>query len=211
MNYIVAPTSDYLAHSAKGSEWKKHKYIKKADGKYYYPNSYEGGRHLPNDEKSSNKEKNHTSYNNTIEKISDLTGMKEESIDELITIAETKGFDSDEYKEKCQILSEGDPDMYNRINRILMADVITDDKESLNDYTKRMAEKVVNGEFGDGEERKEALGYNYERVQTKANEIIKKENEKKQKARISKNYKSLKHGIEFPAYVVKPSKKIIYW
>lgn len=27
----------YLSHSAKGSTWKKHKYIKKENGRYYYP------------------------------------------------------------------------------------------------------------------------------------------------------------------------------
>lgn len=35
-----------ILHSAKGSEWEKHKYIKKLNGDYYYPDSYEGGRHL---------------------------------------------------------------------------------------------------------------------------------------------------------------------
>lgn len=39
-------SSAYLEHSYKGSEWKKHLYIKKKDGKYYYPDNYEGGRHL---------------------------------------------------------------------------------------------------------------------------------------------------------------------
>lgn len=42
-----------IRHSAKGSEWKEHKYIKKIDGSYYYPKSYKGGRHLP--EGSSNQ------------------------------------------------------------------------------------------------------------------------------------------------------------
>lgn len=50
----------WLIHSQKGSEWKKHQYIKREgtsgkledDGKYYYPDSYEGGRHLPNGNKS---------------------------------------------------------------------------------------------------------------------------------------------------------------
>lgn len=45
----------WLIHSQKGSEWKKHQYIKREgtsgkledNGKYYYPDSYEGGRHLP--------------------------------------------------------------------------------------------------------------------------------------------------------------------
>lgn len=43
----------YVCHSAKGSTWEKHKYIKRIDGTYYYPDSYEGGRHLPNGDGSS--------------------------------------------------------------------------------------------------------------------------------------------------------------
>lgn len=33
-----------LVHSAKGSEWEKHKYVKKIDGVYYYPIGYDKGR-----------------------------------------------------------------------------------------------------------------------------------------------------------------------
>lgn len=36
-----------IQHSAKGTTWEDHKYIKRIDGTYYYPDSYEGGRHLP--------------------------------------------------------------------------------------------------------------------------------------------------------------------
>lgn len=35
-----------LIHSAKGSTWEKHKYVKRIDGTYYYPNGYEGGRNI---------------------------------------------------------------------------------------------------------------------------------------------------------------------
>lgn len=55
----------WLIHSQKGSEWKDHKYVKREgtpgkledDGKYYYPDSYEGGRHLPkgDSQRKSNK------------------------------------------------------------------------------------------------------------------------------------------------------------
>jgi len=53
----------YIAHSAKGSEWKHHDYLKKTGtpgkmedtGKYYYPDSYKGGRHLPKGESTSKK------------------------------------------------------------------------------------------------------------------------------------------------------------
>lgn len=35
-----------LSHSAKGSTWDEHKYVKVVNGLYYYPDSYEGGRHI---------------------------------------------------------------------------------------------------------------------------------------------------------------------
>lgn len=37
---------DSLAHSAKGSTWEDHKYVKRIDGTYYYPDGYEGGRNI---------------------------------------------------------------------------------------------------------------------------------------------------------------------
>ena len=39
--------SKSFRHSSEGSECEEHKYIKRIDGPYYYPDSYEGGRHLP--------------------------------------------------------------------------------------------------------------------------------------------------------------------
>lgn len=38
----------YIKHSAKGSSWKKHKYIKKVGNKYFYPNS-KGDPNTPDD------------------------------------------------------------------------------------------------------------------------------------------------------------------
>lgn len=52
MSLLILP----LSHSAKGSTWEEHKYIKRIDGTYYYPDSYEGGRHLNSDQKSKNDE-----------------------------------------------------------------------------------------------------------------------------------------------------------
>lgn len=41
-----------LFHSAKGSTWEEHKYVKRIDGTYYYPNGYEGGRNISSIESS---------------------------------------------------------------------------------------------------------------------------------------------------------------
>lgn len=46
----------FFLHSAKGSTWENHKYIKRINGTYYYPDSYEGGRHLPESEKDDSEE-----------------------------------------------------------------------------------------------------------------------------------------------------------
>lgn len=40
-----------LVHSAKGSTWEEHKYVKRIDGTYYYPKGYEGGRTIDTLEK----------------------------------------------------------------------------------------------------------------------------------------------------------------
>lgn len=92
-----------LQHSSEGSSWKKHKYIKRVDGTYYYPDSYEGGRHLPDGEKEESNSK----------------------ID----------------------LSEKD--------------------------VEKLANEVIRGNFGNGQERKDLLGENYEEIQKRVNELMK--------------------------------------
>lgn len=50
--YYLPRPSRILVHSAKGSTWEDHKYIKRINGLYYYPDSYEGGRHLSDEQKA---------------------------------------------------------------------------------------------------------------------------------------------------------------
>lgn len=45
-------TQTVLVHSAKGSEWEKHKYVKKLGSAYYYPVGYDKGRTIDELEKS---------------------------------------------------------------------------------------------------------------------------------------------------------------
>lgn len=97
--------SSYLLHSAKGSTWEEHKYIKRIDGTYYYPDSYEGGRHLPD------SEKNRGSEQVDIDKLEDIDVQK-------------------------------------------------------------LAEEGIKGNFGNGQERKEALGTHYQQVQDRINQVL---------------------------------------
>lgn len=94
--------SQSFRHSSEGSSWKKHKYIKRVDGTYYYPDSYEGGRHLPDGETESNSK----------------------------------------------------------------IDLSKNDVENL-------AKEVIRGNFGNGQERKDLLGENYEEIQKRVNELMK--------------------------------------
>lgn len=101
-----------LAHSAKGSVWEDHKYIKRIDGTYYYPESYQGGRHL--------------------------TEVVREKI--------KKSKDS-ETKERKENLSSTDID--------------------------NLANEVIRGKYGNGQQRKDLLGENYTEVQKRVNELMK--------------------------------------
>lgn len=65
---------NFFLHSAKGSTWENHKYIKRINGTYYYPDSYEGGRHLPDSEKETSEES---------EEPLDIEELSEEDIDRL--------------------------------------------------------------------------------------------------------------------------------
>lgn len=53
-----------LIHSAKGSTWERHKYVKRIDGTYYYPNGYEGGRNISSLE-GSEKDRDKTDESDT--------------------------------------------------------------------------------------------------------------------------------------------------
>lgn len=98
-----------LIHSAKGSEWEEHKYVKKVDGDYYYPSGYKNGR--------------------TVDSLKDSEK------------------DSDEVGEN-----------------------LTD--ENLD----KLALSVIRGNFGNGQTRKDLLGEDYDKIQSRVNELMKSGN-----------------------------------
>lgn len=67
-----------LLHSAKGSTWEKHKYIKIINGLYFYPDEYVGGRHISDAKKitEKNKSKNTKTAANKDKKASDKDDEK---------------------------------------------------------------------------------------------------------------------------------------
>lgn len=158
-----------LSHSAKGSTWEEHKYIKRVDGTYYYPDSYEGGRHLPEGEKGD-KSKEGLSKDDILSKLEDMTGMKREGLTNLYNLGREKGYDSAEFKDLLSILSEGDPDQAKRMTD-LMKQGGSKVNLSANDI-ENLAKEVIRGNFGNGQERKDLLGENYAEIQKRVNELM---------------------------------------
>lgn len=164
---FVVISDQHLRHSAKGSTWENHKYIKRIDGTYYYPDSYEGGRHLPDEEKNDSD----SHEDDVISKLESMTGMTRESLIELRELSRKGEYDSDEFKEMLNIISEGDPQQINKI-----IDLLEQERNkvvlSLNDI-ENLAREVIRGNFGSGQERKDLLGENYEEIQKRVNELMK--------------------------------------
>lgn len=157
-----------LIHSAKGSTWENHKYIKRIDGTYYYPDSYEGGRHLPDGEK-----KDSSSDDSVLDKLEDLTGMKREGLTNLLKLSRDKGYDSKEFKELLGILSEGDEDQAEKMVNLMKGGGSSSSSNSLSSNdVEALAMEVIRGNFGDGQVRKDLLGEYYKEVQTRVNEIL---------------------------------------
>ncbi len=121
-----------ISHSAKGSTWEKHKYLKVINGDYYYPDSYKGGRHLSKFEKKARK------YFENREK------EPEYGIGKLNETKVTKDGTLKGKKKK---------------------------KMSKKKVTK-LANDVISGKYGVGQQRMDQLGKKYNRVQNKVNKIL---------------------------------------
>lgn len=113
-----------IAHSAKGSTWKKHKYVKVIEGVYFYPNNYKGGRHI---------------------------GQAGQLAVGLVAAATGK-----KLKEKTVEGKKGESAKE------------TDDKKGSkmsNKKIDKLAQKVISGKYGNGQERMDKLGKKYAKVQ----------------------------------------------
>lgn len=186
--FIISSTSK-VVHSAKGSTWEDHKYIKRIDGTYYYPDSYEGGRHLPDG--GSDESKEIKDSEDTISKLEDMTGMKRESLIELRDLGRKNGYDSNDFKELLDTLSEGDPDQAKKMVKLLKSDTSSETEGALSSTDiENLAQEVIRGNFGNGQQRKELLGDSYEQVQKRVNELLKGPLGSKKMSDISEETKS---------------------
>nr|DAG86485.1 MAG TPA: peptidoglycan hydrolase [Caudoviricetes sp.] len=157
--------SQFLQHSSKGSSWKKHKYIKRVDGTYYYPDSYEGGRHLPDGEKyKSMEDELFEKLKNSSDK--DIGQKLRGSFDKVLL--EQMGVDWTKLPKE-----EVDQMQRNLIDRFEEKTESNSKIDLSENDIENLAKEVIRGNFGNGQERKDLLGENYEEIQKRVNELIK--------------------------------------
>lgn len=157
--------SQFLQHSSEGSSWKKHKYIKRVNGTYYYPDSYEGGRHLPDGEKEKSMEDElFEKLKNSSDK--DIGQMLRGSFDKVLL--DQMGVDWTKLPKE-----EVDQMQRNLIDRFEKKTESNSKIDLSENDIENLAKEVIRGNFGNGQERKDLLGENYEEIQKRVNELIK--------------------------------------
>lgn len=161
--------SENLQHSAKGSVWDKHKYVKKIDSVYYYPVGYEDGRTV--DQLSGNKSKDDKE---------DSKEKKESSATDKEIERVKKHFD--EYLKERGIDWRTLPkEEVDDIQRDIVKQLEKKKAEG-GKSTEELAKEVVAGKHGNGKDRKESLGSDYEEVQKIVNELMKKSTSRKKES-----------------------------
>lgn len=109
MSRFLIGIDQRLEHSAKGSTWEEHKYIKRLNGTYYYPDSYKGGRHLPDGEKENKTENQHES--------AEIGNLSSEDIESLAKEVIRGNFGDGEVRK--ELLGEFYADIQKRVNEII--------------------------------------------------------------------------------------------
>lgn len=119
-----------IIHSAKGSTWEDHKYLKRIDGTYYYPDNYEGGRHLSDleekDEDTNKKEK------------LDLTKNDIESL-----AREVMGGNFGNGQIRKDLLGANYQEVQNRVNEILKSKIGSTKISEVKEEVKTSGEKAM--------------------------------------------------------------------
>lgn len=193
---IVFVKDQPLSHSAKGSTWEDHKYIKKIDGTYYYPDNYEGGRHLSDSKEEDNKEfdpsKAATEFNKFFRSLSDAGQAYFRSREEWekMTLEDFKDLYKDILgRDPSKELSENAiKNMFDNVKK--QNTEIKSDEKNID----ALAKDVIKGKYGVGKERKDLLGEDYAEVQKRVNELMKGSTGFKKTSSVSKE--SLKRFAE---------------
>lgn len=165
---VSVVSDDQLEHSAKGSTWEEHKYVKVIDGVYYYPVGYENGRTVDSLKDSDKKEKDEDfDSEKELAKVKDHFDeyMKERGVN----VWDLPKDQIDEMQRAIakEIKSGNNPD---KILKELSGD---SDSSSSKKSVDELANEVIRGKHGNGDDRKASLGDDYAEVQKKVNELMK--------------------------------------
>lgn len=197
----VVPDS-HIQHSAKGSTWEDHKYVKKIDGVYYYPVGYEDGRtvdSLKDSDKDSDDEdldriKNR--YDEILkERGIDISKLSKEEIDKMqredydkmsaskkeVALTQVKEHFDEYMKERGVDVSKLSKEQVDEMQKVIYdqidsgnnPDKILKELGNTEKTTEELAKEVIKGKYGNGQERKDQLGEKYTEVQAKVNELMK--------------------------------------
>lgn len=144
----------FFLHSAKGSTWEDHKYIKRLNGTYYYPDSYKGGRHLPEGSKGSSgsdsdedkEKKESTSEEKTEGETSeseavDIEELGEEDIATLATEVIRGNFGNGDVRK--ELLGKHYQQVQDRVNEILLGKTGSQTVSSSNSDKKTAGERAI--------------------------------------------------------------------
>ena len=183
-------TRYHLAHSAKGSTWEDHKYVKVVDGVYYYPDSYEGGRHLSDATKSKfgeyskdDPDFDEANYNDK-NRLGDTDFYGFTKPDGTVVVLEEDmkwtlpaGTDLKEMTKRLEAADrslEGNNHSAEDWKKVMTEAIDgSPSSDSGSDDDDKAADDVIKGKYGNGADRKKALGDRYEAVQKKVNEKLK--------------------------------------
>lgn len=197
-----------LAHSAKGSTWENHKYIKRVDGTYYYPEGYEGGQHLDDaDKEKESEEEKFDSKKAATEMNKYMKALADSGKFQMGSKEEWESMSLDEFKDLYEDVMGRDPskDLSEKALKEMFEHTKAQNtgKEqpgSDNDLSDKdvdnLAKEVMSGKYGNGQTRKDLLGDNYKKVQDKVNEKMKSSSSGSKKVSETKDSESAKKGNE---------------
>lgn len=201
-NYIstVMIKKKELKHSAKGSTWKEHKYIKKVGDKYIYADDQRGGSSSDKLGDLLTKVSNGDISWGDFEKQLSVSGVSPDQLKaSLIAVANERGLKwnsvvngeivpnsaslEDVFKgygswqEAIEAGEFADADALKEAMKRAAGDQSKDSKSEESKTSQEfnieeMAQKVIRGEFGNGADRKELLGESYKEIQNRVNEIL---------------------------------------
>lgn len=162
---VSVVSDDQLKHSAKGTTWDEHKYVKVIDGVYYYPVGYEKGRTVDS-LKDSDKE-------DTFDSEKELAKVKDH-FDEYMKERGVNVWDlPKEQIDEMQRAIAKEIESGNNPDKILKEFSADADSSSSKKSVEELANEVIRGKHGNGADRKSSLGDDYAEVQKRVNELMK--------------------------------------